>query len=133
MSELVWKVIEESKSGVPYLPSEEQFEQLGKILSRYDNETIEEIRKEWSVKTRELLNDEFNLLHIDNGGIICSGDDGFYMDFGNWVIAQGEGLFNRFKEEGHQAILDYIKEHDVPEDDYMFECIVYVFQDLLRK
>lgn len=130
MTKTVWDIIEETKDGKPYVGSEEQYENLERVLSQMDRKMVSRIGEEWRKKTRELINNEnYYKLHYNHGGIVDRGDDGFYMDFGNWVIAQGEELFQQFKKEGHEAILDYIKKNNVPCEDYNFECMIYAFHD----
>lgn len=129
MRDLLWNIIEESKENQQYLASEKQYENLKDILSRYDSNTIKGLHDTWDGVCKELKNDEFEKLHVQDGGIVDTGDDGFYMDFANWVVAQGKALFDVFKNEGHEAVLNYIKENEISEDDYTFECMVYVFQE----
>ncbi|MNV39761.1 hypothetical protein D3C71_1313510 [compost metagenome] len=57
-----------------------------------------------------------------------TGDDGFYMDFASWVIAQGEELFDNINKEGSNTILSYINKYNISEGDYTFECMLYVFE-----
>lgn len=133
MNDLLWKVIKKSKNGKEVLSSKVQYNNLKEILDNYDKNTVEKVYEQWRSKTKELINDkEFELLHANNVGIVYSGDDGFYMDFANWVIAQGEKLFNQFKKEGHKAILDYINKQQISEQDFMFECFIYVFHDYIE-
>lgn len=133
MEKLLWEIIEETKKGKKYLNSKDQYNNLVKILSSYDQKTVDNIKTIWSQKEKELTeSEEFGKLHFTRGGIIQSGDDGFYMDFSNWVIAQGEELFNDFKENGRAAILSYIINNKVPEKDFMFECMIYAFHDFTK-
>ena len=129
MEQLLWSVIQETKSGQEYLNPETQYENLKSILRRLDKTVVQQLEEEWRKKVKVFTNDnnEFDKLHVSFGGIVNAGDDGFYMDFANWVIAQGEELFKRFQEEGHTAILDYIKKHNVTEEDYRYECMIYAF------
>lgn len=129
MRELLWNIIEESKENKPYVGSEKQYENLKNILSRYDSNTINTLHDTWDGICKELKDDEFEKLHVQDGGIVDTGDDGFDMDFANWVIAQGKALFDAFKTEGHEVVLDYIKKNKISEDDYTYECMVYVFQE----
>jgi Protein of unknown function (DUF4240) len=128
MEQLMWKVIEESKAGKEYCNSEEQYQNLLKVLGQYDKATIKAIYEEWNGLYQSFSNNpEFNKLHWSKGGIVNAGDDGFYMDFGNWFVAQGEELYNEFKERGHQAVLDYVKKHNLDESEYRYECMIYAF------
>lgn len=132
MEHMLWEIIEESKEGQYYLESEKQFKNLHRILSNYDKDTIKEIYETWRLKVKTLIRyNEFDKLHVQNGGIVSSSDDGFYMDFANWVIAQGEQLSKEFQQQGHKAVLDYINENNISEEDYMYECMIYVFHDYI--
>ena len=130
--ELLWSLLNKSKDGKAYLDSDSQYDNLKKLLSVYNFLLVEDVHKVWIEKRKELTdNQEFEKLHVQNGGIISSGDDGFYMDFAYWVLAQGEDLFKEFKDKGHTAIIDYINKHSVSESDYMFECMAYAFHDFI--
>lgn len=140
MTELLWKIIDESKEGKPFIKSEEQYRNLSLILIRYEQDTIKNLSEVWNQLTSNLIKDknddyraEYEKLHVQNGGIVDSGDDGFYMDFPNWVVAQGEGLYKEFFEKGHQAIMEYINEHDIDEDDYLYESMGYVFHEYIKE
>ena len=63
---------------------------------------------------------EFNKL----SGFVNSADDGFYIDFANWLVAQGEELYNSFKKNGYEVVINYIKQHNIKEKDYTFECMI---------
>lgn len=134
MDKTLWQLISESKGGNKYVGSARQYKILLNILSNLREDNVKKIEEEWRNKVMEIIyTPEFEKLHINNGGIINSGDDGFYMDFANWIIAQGEDLYNSFKNKGHIAIFDYIKEYNIPESDYTFECMIYIFQQYKNK
>lgn len=136
MEKTIWDIIRESRTVEPYTIASTQYENLVRILSEYDKETVKKFYSEWNEKARELLKNEkkFDKLHCDYGGIVDSGDDGFYMDFANWVIAQGEELFNAYKSKrnGYKAILQYINELELSDTEYRFECMIYVFPEVLE-
>lgn len=124
---LLWSIIEKSKDK----SSGTQYENLKRILKEMSKETVGVIRNEWHNKEKYLTrHNEFKQLHYCNGGIIVSGDDGFYMDFANWVIAQGRELFEQFQVHGHKAVLNYIEANNIAEEEYMYESMAYVFQEL---
>jgi len=131
MTKMVWDIIKESKGGKPYLNSEEQYKNFKELLSQLDKETVEKVYEEWTELEDELRCDEFEKLDANYGGMISVGLDGFYIDFANWVLVQGEELLVQFKKEGHQAIMDYIQKHSVPKSDYSFECMGYAFHDFV--
>lgn len=137
MAQTIWDIIRASRTVEPYTIVSTQYENLLQILSEFDKETVKKFYSEWNEKTRELLKNEkkFDKLHIEYGGVVDGGDDTFYMDFANWVIAQGEELFNAYKSKrnGYKAILNYINELELSEYEYTFECMVYVFHDVLDK
>ena len=130
MNKTLWQVIKDSKEENKYTKSKKQYENLHNILSKLPQKEVSKLRDEWADKSNKMTNnDEFEKLHRDNGGIIISGDDGFYMDFASWVMAQGEELYEDFMRNGHKVILNYIKENNVSKSNYMFECMEYVFHD----
>lgn len=124
MYEKLWKLIKESKKGNEYLSCKEQYDNLVEILSKLDKNEIKELSNLW----HEVHYDpkEFELLHS-----LVSGDDHFYLDFGNWLVAQGEELYIKFKENGHTAVIDYIKKYNIPESEYGFESMGYVFWEFI--
>lgn len=127
---LLWEVIEESKAGKSYCDPREQYANLERILSRFDVDTVHGIEDEWrSVGNRLFATKEFRSLHLVNGGFLNENDDGFYVDFGNWLLAQGEDLVTALKSEGRDVVIDYIDRHGVSESDYLFESMIYVFLD----
>ena len=69
------------------------------------------------------------MLHFINGGICNGGDDSFYIDFGNWIVAQGKELCSNFIRNGYISIIDYIKSNNITEENYEFESFIYVFNE----
>ena len=133
MNKTLWQIIKDSKEENRYTKSRKQYENLHNILSKLPQKEVSKLRDEWADKSNEITNnEEFEKLHRDNGGIISSGDDGFYMDFASWVMAQGEELYEEFMKNGHSVVLNYIKENNIPKSDYMFECMEYVFHDFVE-
>lgn len=132
MKKLLWQIIEESKGNQEYLNSREQYNNLVQIVSRYPKDTRKKLEDQWFQELQVIREDrikEFDKLHIQRGGIINAGDDGFYCDFAAWVMAQGEQLYNAFLKNGHQAVLDYISKHGVSESDYLFESMTYAIMN----
>ncbi|MGG1669969.1 DUF4240 domain-containing protein [Paenibacillus sp. NRS-1783] len=128
MRNLLWKIIEESKENKEYLNSRKQYNNLVQILSRYPKDTRKKLEDQWFEELhiiREERIKEFDKLHVQRGGIINEGDDGFYCDFAAWVMAQGEQLNKAFLKDGHQAVLDYISKHGVSKSDCVFESMTY--------
>lgn len=131
MKKTVWDIIRASKTIEPYTIVSTQYENLRRILSELDKEIVEELCAEWIEVTDELIDDEFEKLDLEYGGIIdASRIEKFYIDFSGWVVAQGEELFNQFKTDGHQVIIDYIQKYNIPQSEYTFESISYVFYDV---
>lgn len=123
----MWNLIDRSKTG--YTRPWEQEDELFKLL--VENCTIKQIqalREEWW-KKENLISDreDFELLHIENGGIIGAGDDGFYSDFVSWIVAQGEELHNRIFNNGCLEVVKYIEENNIDLDDCVYENVSYVF------
>lgn len=132
MTQKIWSIIEETKVNNQFTDSENHSYNLIERLSKFSNSEINEFEEQWRKIYSSIMGDEFEKLHINNGGIVSSGDDGFYMDFANWLIAQGVDLYKKFKENGHTAVLDYIKENDISKSNYMYESMIYCF-DLARE
>lgn len=112
MTKAIWKVIEESKAGKPYVDNEEQYDNMVKIFSKLDEEERKKLSVEWDEIMKELVDDEFKKMSIENGEVIKSIED-LNIDFTSWVLVQGEELFKQFKNEGQQAIIDYMRKHHV--------------------
>ncbi|WP_460271721.1 DUF4240 domain-containing protein [Bacillus sp. NEAU-Y102] len=128
----LWEVIKETKDGKEYLNSQKQYENLEKVLASLDIENVKIINTEWRKITDAWYDDvEFNKLHISEGGFVNAGDDGFYMDFRNWLLVQGEELYNEMKERGHMAVVDYVNKHQIGESEYRFECMIYALHPYL--
>ncbi|WP_028592325.1 DUF4240 domain-containing protein [Paenibacillus massiliensis] len=131
MEKLLWEIIEDSKQNKAFLKSEVQFETLKRRLSQYGEQTNKELMDEFHKLWEKLrLSDEFERLHEEEGGIISDdwSYEQFYMDFGSWIVAQGKDLYYMFFREGHEAVLSYIEERGVTEEDYMFESMMYAFK-----
>lgn len=131
MEKLLWKIIKDSRGGKELIKSQEQYDNLEREFEKYDDATVKGVNKAWREK-KELYsssNHEFEGLHYSNGGIVNSGDDGFYMDFANWLMGQGEDLYYDFKKNGRSAVLNYIKKHNIPQEEYRFECFIYAIPD----
>ena len=124
----LWEVVAESKAGNVVLDSNTQYANLESILATMDKENVQSVYNEWNGITRGWSDNlVFNLLHESNGGFVGAGDDGFYMDFANWLVAQGEELYNDFTTRGTEAVVEYVNEHQLGSRDYLFECMVYAF------
>lgn len=71
----------------------------------------------------------YDNMHVENGGIVDSGDDGFYMDFASWLASRGtEFLVDYFTRE-YKYVLKYIKDNDIDRREYLYEGISYEFLD----
>jgi len=133
MSKNLWEVIREAKGDQNYVSSEQQYENLKRVLSSLTTEEIQSIRSEWwDVEKKMFENPEYDKFHVNDGGFIRS-DDTFDMDFPAWIVAQGEELYNQFMTIGHQAIIDYMEKNNVNERECTYECMGYVFQEFLKE
>jgi len=133
MKQVYWDIIEQSKQGTNF-DSEKQFHNLFELLKDRDEKFIRDFNDEWSGISHSYIvsdRDEYDKLHVSNGGIV-DGNDTFYMDFGAWLVSQGEKLFKRYLKYGYQEVINYIKMNDIKEVDYTYECMDYVFQDLAK-
>ena len=127
MRNLLWNIIEKSKEGTNF-NSKKQYINLTNILKNYTDEDNIKLRDEWWTLEKAMTNnEEYEKLHLSNGGIVNGGDDTFCMDFGGWVIAQGKELYDNFMKNGSTVIIEYINKNHVSEDDYTYECMSYVF------
>lgn len=134
MKQTYWDIIEKSKRGCNF-NSDAQFDNLFNLLKDRDKKFIQDFEREWCLEQGKYIGgecEEFNKLHISNGGIVDTGDDGFYMDFGNWLFTQGKELWQSFIEKGHKVVIDYIVENDIQEEEYTYECMAYVFSALAK-
>lgn len=126
-SDELWKIIERSKL-LTNFDSEKQYNNLYDIIQSYSDKDRESIGYDWrSICAAITSHPSFGLLHYINGGIVNEGDDGFFMDFGNWVVAQGKELCSEFMKNGSDVIIKYIKDNKISEQDYTYECFAYVF------
>lgn len=132
--ESIWDLFRLVKKDTETLSSKDYHDRLVEILYDMDESVIERLNNDFYEKRKKLIGnrdsreqEEFDKLHISRGGIVNAGDDGFYMDFASWVVAQGEVLYNDYMTKGHTAILTFIAKHHVPANDYLFECLGYVF------
>lgn len=131
MLDKLWRVIEASKQNCNF-NSERQFEKLEYILNDMDLEEATKIKRMWKQVRDEYTEDEdeFDKLHESNGGFLESEDYNFYNDFPNWLVAQGEYLYNNFSNNGISAISSYIIINNIREKDYTYENMIYAFPDI---
>lgn len=133
MEKLFWDIIEESKEGKQYCPAGKQFMKLTGLLASFNYDTVSSLSSIWNKKLRAFKTPEFDLLHISKGGVVNAGDDGFYLDFPNWVLAQGYTLYQDFLKRKHIAVLEYVRKYNVPSEDLYFENMGYAFSNTLDK
>lgn len=130
LDSLFWEINDEAKAegkGNARL----QFESLKATLSKYDDAAVEALGEvERRYRSLYQSNPEYELLHLSHGGFVNSGDDGFYMDFGSWLVAQGKELFDAFQKEGHAAVERYVRKGGFGEEDYLFESMCYAYYRL---
>lgn len=126
-------LLDKSRKGQSYIYASAQYENMRNLLQSLPNSQIIKLEEDFRKRTAELKAGDFDKLHVNNGGIVSSGDDGFYMDFAGWVIAQGSTLFKDFKKQGHKAVIDYIRKHKISSSEYRFESMIYVFDDALTE
>lgn len=124
-----WELIEKSKDGDKYIDSLTQYNNLRKLISKIPLDKKKKMY-EYFNHLRNILTDDINYdkLHVSEGGIVNSGDDGFYLDFACWIIAQGEQFYKDFFKKGYKTIINYIEENGITEEEYRFENFIYPFQ-----
>ena len=130
LDDLFWSINEQAKregEGSSF----RQFKSLKAILEQYDDATVEALGDiERGYRRAYQSNPEYDFMHVRHGGFIRAGDDGFFMDFGSWLVAQGKDLFGTFQKEGRWAIGRYIKENRFTEEDYLYESMCYAYNRL---
>lgn len=105
-----------------------QLESLKAILGRCSKDAVEALGDiERGYRRAYQDNPEYDLMHACRGGFVRTGDDGFYIDFGSWLVAQGKELFDAFQKEGRKAVERYIGENGFCEGDYCFESMCYAY------
>ncbi|WP_336769782.1 DUF4240 domain-containing protein [Bacillus bombysepticus] len=129
MTKTLWQVVAQSKKGKAFVTSRTQSRNLQKVLETIDEENIAKIYGEWQSIAKRWNNDaEFDKLLKENGGFVDARDDDFYVSFANWLVAQGEEVFNAFQERGHTAVIEYKKQHKIQSRDYLFEGMIKPFR-----
>lgn len=131
MKKTLWDVIKESKGEKEFVASRTHCKKLEKVLANMEEENAKQVVAEWKEKLSTLHNfklneksyfTDFDRLHESQStGFVDGNDDEFYTDFGNWVIAQGEELYNAFFEKGYIAVIEYKKKHKVQRKDYGYD------------
>lgn len=132
-SSLLWNIIDMSRMGTKF-DNRRQYDSLVGILDKFESNVIEGLMKSWrEISYSYSSSDEFEKLHVINGGIVESGDDAFFMDFTAWLVAQGEELYCDFINRGRIAVIEYIEKNKISSDDYTYENMGYVWQDVCDK
>ena len=126
----MWSLIEKSKKDCSF-DSDKQYKKLVLELSKLEKSKVMEIKNWWREAHSAITShDEFIKLSDD---LDIHGDDSTFMDFGNWLVAQGEELCMNFLRNGSKSVLDYITENNISYSDYTYECMVYAFSKVLDK
>ena len=126
----IWELIsytrEDAKTDI-----KDQYRNLYKVLIANCNaDEVKALKNEWNTKRTLLIRfKDYEKLHINNGGVVNAYDDAFYIDFSNWIIAQGEDLYNKILNEGCTTVIDYINNNNITSDEYLYENIGYAFSD----
>jgi len=127
----LWEFLEKTNVGGRYTNSDLKYSLMEKKLKSLEKDKVRELEKEWFEEWRKLTrHKEYGKLHWSDGGYVTTSDDGFYMDHGSWVLAQGKGLVDDFYKRGAIAVVEYIERNSVDEDDYMYECLGYPFSNV---
>lgn len=132
IEELFWQLNKQAKENSNG-SAKEQYDNLVALLSGLNIETVERLEEvELKYRTQYQNNPEYDLMHLSNGGFVQAGDDGFYMDFGSWLLSQGRELFDKFESEGHEAVELYIKQNHISPKDYLFESMCYAYAESIH-
>jgi len=122
----LWEIIEKSKENT-HFNSKLQYNNLIKILKDYSIDDIKAFKRTWDdivYEYREwkegIYRTLYELMEFKN-------HDVFHFDFNNWLVAQGKGLFDSYRNNGADAITSYIADNNIKIEDYTFECMYYAF------
>ena len=134
-SSLLWNIIDMSRMDAKF-NNRKQYDNLVRLLDKFENNAIEGLMRAWreiSYSYNYSSSNEFEKLHVINGGIVEGGDDAFFIDFTAWLVAQGKELYYDFIDRGSVAIIEYIEKNKISSDDYTYENMGYVWQDVCDK
>jgi len=123
--DLFFKLVDQSLEGS--LNSKSQHEKFLSLCSKYPNSQRKIFSKIVDILYRNIIfdNDEFDKLHVENGGIMDDADDGFYQDFGCWVIFRGQQILDKFLKNGSEYLIDYIKSLNISDRELTYENFHY--------
>jgi hypothetical protein len=128
--EELWNIIEESKKGIQFRTAWQEDELRTILEERYSRENIDLLSDEFHKIQKEYIDSkDYDLLHWSNGGIVSGGDDCFYSDFTSWLVGQGKEVYEDYFKRGILAVLVYIIDNKIEQDDFQHECLEYAFLD----
>lgn len=122
----LWEIIEKSKENT-HFNSKLQYNNLIKILKDYSIDDIKEFKITWDNMVYEYREWKEGIYRELYEVMQFKDYDVFHLDFNNWLVAQGEELFDSYRKNGAEAILSYIADNNIAKEDYTFECMAYIF------
>lgn len=126
--DVVWHFIEVSRNdscGV-----EAQISRLLTTLQKYGVKICNKVEEGFFKIKEELIDDNYDSLHVENGGIVKGSNDVLYGHLSNWIILQGKSCFDMYKKYGTEYITEYILMHGNNEEIEKAEHLDYIFKDI---
>lgn len=123
----LFELIDESVRAFPF-DAEAQENYLHQLFMQYSEDERQVISDtECGLRNLFTNDNEYQYFSANKGGIIYGADDSLYIDFGSWFLCRGTEMVSRFLSEGTEAIIDYIKENNIPSSEYEYEALAYAF------
>lgn len=126
----IWQLVKATREDYK-ISADEQYNRMFEYLIMNCNaDEIRELSNQWNKKASLLVRlKDYEKLHIQNGGFVDGGDDAFYQDFADWIVAQGEELYNEILDRDCNVVKEYITKNDIGSNDYLYENIGYAFMN----
>lgn len=122
----LWEIIEKSKENTNF-NSKLQYNNLIKILKDYPIEDIKTFKRTWDNIVYEYREWKEGIYRTLYELMEFKDSDVFHFDFNNWLVVQGEDLFDSYRRNGAEAIISYIADNNIKKEDYTFECMTDIF------
>jgi hypothetical protein len=133
MSKALWDLVEKSRGGKVCRNATKQYMNLINLLVDYQENEILQLKQEWEDVMYQIKgHSDFEKLHLSKGGVVSSGDSGFYYDFPHWVVGQGKEIVDAFLAQGKAPLEQYIVKNKIPNEDVTFESLWSSFDDALE-
>lgn len=126
--DVAWHFIEVSR--IDSCGVEAQISRLSTILQKYGVEICNKVEQGIFQIKEELIDENYDSLHVENGGIAEGSDSVFYEYLSNWIILQGKSCFDMYKKYGAEYINEYILMHGNNEEIDKSEHLDYIFKNV---